>query len=187
MTTIIIDGQLKRVFTDSRATVSESKLEVSFFPPKLKVHHSSHYSTGARKVFAIEGALVVGTGSYRDVLFIKDALLFGRRLPKRLRCNNTNVYKVDRHDDFNLRITKYTNVVKRLFGISYSSKLAITETTLADNMFFVDGSGMRYAQGAIKQGADAAQAIKVAAALDCYTDDGVVSMPIPGYQQEEVS
>lgn len=168
MTTIIIDGESKKVFSDSRGTHNEIK-PFLFFKGLPKT-----YESGVVKIFRVGKYIITGCGQYDDLLTVRDWMAGDiSKLPVRFKSYNSMIYVVSLDGD-KIKIMKLTNE-KRLFR----QKIIAYEKFVNQQEWLIDGSGSNFAKGAFSMNANPMEAIEVAAIHDDYTDKNVVWMEIP--------
>lgn len=165
MTTIIIDGNTRSIYTDSRGTQTETTSIVG----TNETQETLNYLT-VLKCYAFADGYICGTGDL-DLLqscIGRSAPIHSFTLPKlNKKHDNTRLMYVRLKGEV-LEVTEYSIASK--FGLFGTKKYWKNTTKILKNTALFYGSGADYAQGAYQIIQDPVKAIVAASQCDIYTD-----------------
>ena len=159
MTTVIIHGETKKVYTDSRRTCTQTNY-------RGEVFYTYHKTNKINKL--VDGTIIVGAG---QVELIKSFFnKFGLCLPKLNIKSDATIAVVNLKGD-NVEVSVYKTVEKSNFLGLYKYKFWEHEYhILKQSNWMTFGSGGDYAHEALNLGKSPEEAIIYASTVDQWTD-----------------
>lgn len=172
MTTIVINRDKGIISSDSRCTYTESSrhFEIKNYLPRFNYKSKTTHEDNTTKIFKVGSVVVCGCGS---LLLLQETVnnLFnwGSKIPKRFyvkdsyNLSGTNVYLTKR------TMGKVYTILLELKAtkILWTNYQVVTITKdIANTNYTMNGSGWRFAAGAVQSGKDDKEAIEIAMKFD---------------------
>lgn len=171
MTTIVIDVQNCKVYSDSRGTQSDEKFSIKNFGCVTE----ESYNDTTKKIFKVGNHVITGCGSL-DLLtkIVGDCQRGNFHTPEnfyvksKFDFNKTKVY-ICKKVNGKLSGVKLYLTPKRIPLTNMVKVKIVKEVLDQDCLFYTDGSGYQYASGAVQAKATPKEAVNIAIKFDKYS------------------